>query len=167
MNDQFAGAVRSASFAMTLSHAQIGWLLARSKNEELADKYEWHEPFGVINFGTPEDTVAGLCNPTVRSLVRRGLVEVHVCDLPCTARDVLQITTAGRLVVALLGEAGFEVDPRHVRPVKLHPDDRHKIDAPSAGRLTFTRVDRDRRDPADAPFLMMGHKLARAGGHDG
>lgn len=156
-NERFTQYVRSASFAITLSHAQIQELLRHEKVDELRHKYDWYHP-AQVNFGTPEESAAAWITSTIRSLIKKGFISMTIRDLPTTRYDVLQLTDAGLLVCMLLREAQFEADPKGIQAVPLHPDDRHilHLDKPERNRLE--RVDRDRRDPADLPYLARPYK---------
>ena len=152
-NERFAAHTRSASFALALSSAQIDYLLVAREVVRLAEKYPWYRP-REANFGTPEEFAVSVSSSTVRSLARRGLVDVTPHALPVCEHEVVQLTRAGELMCDLLNEAGFEVDPRHVPPVQLHPDDRVRL-IPTGSGFDTEPGEPDRRDPADAPFLSL------------
>jgi hypothetical protein len=161
-NDRFAAHTRSASFALTLSQPQIEWLLVATKVDELRRKYPWYQP-AAAEFGTADELAIQWASSTVRALARKGLVDVTPLPPPCSMYDVVRLTTAGQLMVDLLAEAEFVVDPRLVPGVPLHPDDRVVLDlgASTSREPTFTTRS-DRRDPHDGPYLRMGHRAQRA-----
>lgn len=150
-NDRFAAHTRSASFALTMSHPQIQQVLALDKVMELRRKYPWYEPHHA-NFGTADQLAVEWSNGTIRSLARRGLVDVVPTEPPCCRTDVIRLTRAGQLLVAMLGEAGFELEPHMVPAVPRHSDDRAKLWFEGM-QIHTAPSDGDRRDPDDAPWL--------------
>lgn len=154
MNERFTATTRSATFALTLSEPQIQRLMSLRKMVELRAKYHWYEPYNA-NFGTPEDHAAHLCDSTVRALVRKGLVDVVIAELPACMTDVIVLTRAGELMVDLLVEANFELNPRWVPEVPRHSDDRVKLDlfGPQPPPDAPPSPVYDRRDPADREFF--------------
>ena len=161
-NDAFESYTRSASFALTLSSPQIGRLLTKAKIAELTERFPWYgDSRTEINFGTVEEAVAGQMDSTNRALVRKGLLEVVVPEsLPCQRESIVVLTTAGRLTVGLLIEAGFAVDPRSVPSVFCHPDDRIKL-TPTLDHWEVSDRPHDRRwdymQPGDEAFMDAGH----------
>lgn len=147
-NDAFAAHTRSASFALTLSHPQINRMLYHAEVDRLRAKYPWWETPYQNNFDSAESYAVFCSDSTVRALTRRGLMSVTPLDPPCTMYDVVQLTDAGRLVVALLAEADFHLDPAQRPRVHPHPDDRHRI-VVAGGDFEFERNPNDRRDPED------------------
>lgn len=156
-NDRFAATTRSASFALTLTGPQIQRMLSLRKMRELQAKYPWYEPY-LANFGTPESHAAHLCDSTVRSLIRKGLIDVVIGELPATMLDVLVPTKAGELMIDLLIEADFELNPQWCPGVPRHSDDRIKLDlfgpGPRPGDPPTPIY--DRRDPADIAYFYGG-----------
>lgn len=153
-DDRFAAYTRSASFALTLSSAQIGYLQGLIKIEELSAKYPWYRP-AEVNFGKAEDIAVEWSNSTVQALARKGLVDVVPTAPPVCRHEVIRPTRAGRLLAELLSEAGFVVDPRLLHPVPCHPDDRIPLRATANG-FEALPTPHDRRapaDPSDLPYL--------------
>lgn len=155
VNTRFSEHVRSASFALTLSAAQINELLLHERINYLRAKYHWYQP-GVVNFGSADEVATEWTTPTIRALVRKGLVNVVALPVPCSRYDVIRLTEAGRLTAALLEQAGFEVSLMSHHQVPPHPDDRIKL-IPTGDGFDTIPSPGDRRDPADArwctPFL--------------
>jgi hypothetical protein len=158
-NDRFAAHTRSASFALTLTSAQIEELLALSETARLAEKYPWYRPHEA-NFGTAEELAVHWSRSTVRALARKGLVDVVPTPPPVCRHEVVRLSGAGRLLVALLHEAGFTVALASVPPVPLHPDDRTPVVWDNGEFVAGPCPPGDRRDPADAEFLSLPrHKV--------
>lgn len=167
-NDRFAAYTRSASFALTLSSAQIDYLLGLIKIEELAAKYPWYRP-AEVNFGKADDIALEWSNSTVQALARRGLVDVVPTPPPVCRHEVIRPSRAGRLLAELLSEAGFAVDPRHLQPVPCHPDDRIPLRVTANG-FTADPTPPDRRapaDPDDLPYLSGYRAIVRTAASTG
>lgn len=151
-NDRFASYTRSASFAVTLSSAMIHTITHLDKAWELRARFPWFTDGYQATFGTAEELAIQWCTPTVRALAKRGLVDVTPKGPPVYQWEVITLTEAGRLMAALLREAGFTADPRHLQ-VPCHPDDRTPVSIVGPQRPTPF----DRRlsmvTEADLPFM--------------
>lgn len=157
-DDRFAAHTRSASFALTLSQPMITRLLSLNQSAYLTAKYPWHRPLEV-NFGTPADAVAEWTDPTMRGLLRRGLLDVHIPDaVPFLRHECFPLTKAGRILCDLLVEADFTLDAERFHPkVPPHPDDRHVLSFVEDGEAHVERSTTDRRDwETDGPWLQGG-----------
>lgn len=125
-DDRFAAYTRSASFALTLSHAQIHRLLHHDTVAMLRQEYPWFRPFP-INFGVGVDHAVQASDATTRALARKGLLNVVPIDPPTDHYDIISLSEAGVYTAQLLRVAGFTIDPRFVPSVPPHPDDRIRV----------------------------------------
>lgn len=156
ISERFSEHVRSASFALTLSAAQIDEVLKLDLIPRLIAKYPWYLNSRTVNFGSAEEAAVQWTNSTVRALARKGLVDVVVVPLPTSKWDVVRLTEPGRLTAAMLLTAGFEPRLFSHEQVTPHPDDRIIL-RPTGDGFETVPSQGDRRDPSDAkwctPFL--------------
>ena len=188
----FAEYTRSTAFSMSLSAKMVDRILrldARIRGWEigadLATRFDWYKPDGPPAFGpiSVEDMLADGLTNTSRALLRRGLVEIAALDVANDDLELvdaeiiaastgtshqshfLTLTNAGRLTAQLLVEAGFDPYPPMVRPVRIHLDDRPKINLGLGPDIPAARDRRlDLMLPEDEPYLdfLRKHQAAPA-----
>jgi len=152
-NERFESYTRSASFAVTLSSPMISTLLHMDKSDDLRRRFPWFTEGHPASFGTADELAVQWCTSSIRALVKRGLVDVTPKPPPVYRWEVLTLTWAGRLMVGLLTEAGFAVNPHSGLQVPPHPDDRIPLSLDGVDRP----VPVDRRvsmmTDGDLPFM--------------
>ena len=164
--DRFSAYTRSASFALTLSHAQIHRVLHLDTVAMLRQEFPWFRPFP-INFGSGADHAVQGSDGTARALARKGLLNVVPLDPPTDHYEIFSLSEAGVYTAQLLRVAGFTIDPKHVPCVPPHPDDRIMIHLD--GRPSERPYDRRLDSPEHLwPYLsMLGKRPERDAGASG
>lgn len=123
LNETFANYVQSSAFTLSLSRNMIGALLRLHDSIENGD---YKRSIGVHEGATQALIRRGLCN--VESQPRRYCAGVDRKNPKWS--EIAEITTAGKLVIQLLAEAG--IAPRLISPMPPPPpgwtDPRPRVD---------------------------------------